>query len=619
LFNLSLDSFLSAWQAFHFLRPWWFLGLVPVVLIISFYSWHKHHAGNWATIINPELLPFLMQGQPQTKRLSTKALISALILAWIICLTSLAGPTWQQLPQSVHKQDSALIAVFDLSPSMLAEDLTPNRLVRGRYKLIDILKRRTEGVSGLVVYGGDAHTVSPLTEDSNTIISLVPVLHPTLLPQYGSNVEEAVETAVSLAISGGYQKADILLITDGVDPSAISDISSIIADRGEFRLSVLGVGTPDGAPIPLGSGGFVKDTRGNVIIPKLNINDLRRVAAANRGNYQTISSDNQDIDNLLDAMESLFGESTQQTDRSFDLWDDRGHWLALLLIPILLLSFRKGAVVVVLIAPLLFQSNAVEAFEWKDLWATRDQQGAKALELGDAESAKSLFGDPMWRGSAAYKAGDFDQASDNFSTDDTADGHYNQGNALAKSGDLDGALKAYKQALELQPAIKDAQFNHDLLEQLKDQQEQEQDQDQDQEQQSSDQEQDQQPSEQQQGEDSEQSDENSGASEEQPSEQESEQQGESEGSEEQAEEQSEEQSEEKPEGEKEQENNESKQQSGGDAEPAEMTDEEKQEQREIDAMLRRIPDDPGGLLRAKFRYESQMRKQQRPPPDQERW
>ena len=606
-----MDSFLSAWQAFHFLRPWWFVGLVPVVLIISFYSWHKRHAGNWATIINPELLPFLMQGQGQSHSngLSAKALITALTFAWIICLTSLAGPTWQQLPQPVHKQDSALIAVFDLSPSMLAEDLTPNRLVRGRYKLIDILKRRTEGVSGLVVYGGDAHTVSPLTEDSNTIVSLVPVLHPTLLPQYGSNVEEALEAAVSLAISGGYQKADILLITDGVDPSAISEIKSIIADRGEFRLSVLGVGTTGGAPIPLGSGGFVKDTSGNVIIPKLNINDLRRIAAANNGIYQTISIDNQDIDNLLDAMESLFGESTQQTDRSFDLWNDRGHLLALLLIPILLLSFRKGAVVVLLLVPLLFQSNTVEAFEWKDLWATSDQQGAKALELGDAESAKSLFKDPLWRGSAAYKAGDFEQASDNFSTDDTAGGHYNQGNALAKSGNLDGALKAYKRALDLRPEMVDAQFNHDLLEQLKEQQEQEQEQEQ--EQQSSDQEQDQQPSNQEQGDDSEQSDKNSEASEEQPSEQDPEQQGESEPSEEQSEEQS-------GEG-KEQENNKSKQQSEADAAEAEMTDEEKQEQRKIDAMLRRIPDDPGGLLRAKFRYESQMRKQQRSPPDQERW
>ena len=609
MFDLTLDSALNAWQVFHFLRPWWFLGLAPVALIVGFYSWHKHHAGNWATIINPELLPFLMQGKAPSDGLSIKSLITTLTLAWIICITSLAGPTWEQLPQPVHRQDSALIIVFDLSPSMLAADLAPSRLVRGRYKLIDILKRRTEGVSGLVVYGGDAHTVSPLTEDSNTIVSLVPVLHPGLLPQYGSNVEDAIQVAVNLATSGGYQQADILLISDGVDPSAISEITSIIKDKGEYRLSILGVGTENGAPIPLGSGGFVKDTRsGNVIIPKLNISDLRRLASANNGNYQTISNDDRDIDNLLGAMESLFGDSTQQTDRSFDLWDDQGYLLALLLIPILLLTFRKGAVVVLLLAPLLFQSNSVEALEWQDLWATGDQQGAEALELDNAERAKSLFTHPQWRGSAAYRAADYETAAEAFFTDETANGLYNSGNALAKSGDFDIAIEAYERALELEPALEDAIFNRDLLEKLKQEQEQEQEE-------QSQEQQDQESSEQQQEQDSEQSDKNGDPSDEQPPEQESEQQEESAT----PEEESEEESEKKEQQESEKKQNESEQQAERQTSELEMSEEEKHEQREIDAMLRRIPDDPGGLLRAKFRYESQQRKQQRSPPDQERW
>lgn len=607
--DLTLDSALNAWQVFHFLRPWWFLGLAPVALIVAFYSWHKHHAGNWTTIINPELLPFLMQGKAPSDGLSTKSLITTLTLAWIICIASLAGPTWEQLPQPVHRQDSALITVFDLSPSMLAADLAPSRLVRGRYKLIDILKRRTEGVSGLVVYGGDAHTVSPLTEDSNTIVSLVPVLHPELLPQYGSNVEDAIQVAVNLATSGGYQQADILLITDGVDPSAISEITSIIEDKGEYRLSILGVGTENGAPIPLGSGGFVKDTRsGNVIIPKLNISDLRRLASANNGNYQTVSNDDRDIDNLLAAMESLFSDSTQQTDRSFDLWNDRGYLLALLLIPILLLTFRKGAVVVLLLAPLLFQSNSVEALEWQDLWATGDQQGAEALELDDAERAKSLFTNSQWRGSAAYRAADYEAAAEAFFTDETANGLYNSGNALAKSGDFASAIEAYERALALEPELEDAIFNRDLLEKLKQEQEQEQEE-------QSQEQQDQESSEQQQEQDSEQSDKNGDPSEQQPPAQDSEQQDESAT----PEEESEEESESKEQQESENKQNESEQQAERQTSEVEMSEEEKQEQREIDAMLRRIPDDPGGLLRAKFRYESQQRKQQRSPPDQERW
>ena len=146
---------------FHFLRPWWFAGLIPVALILALYQWRKRSAGNWETIINPQLLPFLMQGEHNNRTSANRRLMIGVISAWLLCCTSLAGPTWQQLPQPVHKQDSALVLIFDLSPSMLAQDITPSRLVRARFKLIDILKQHNEGFSGLVVYGGEAHTVSP--------------------------------------------------------------------------------------------------------------------------------------------------------------------------------------------------------------------------------------------------------------------------------------------------------------------------------------------------------------------------------------------------------------------------------------------------------------------------
>ena len=182
---------------FHFLRPWWFLGLIPALLVLSLYQWRRRSAGNWEQIINPALLPFLMQGEGKTTGKSGW-LLTALGLTWALCCISLAGPTWQQLPQPVLKQDSAAILVFDLSPSMLAEDIPPSRLVRARFKLIDMLNSRREGFTALVVYGGEAHTVSPLTEDNNTIISLVPILHPSLLPEYGSNTEDAVAMAIEL-------------------------------------------------------------------------------------------------------------------------------------------------------------------------------------------------------------------------------------------------------------------------------------------------------------------------------------------------------------------------------------------------------------------------------------
>jgi Ca-activated chloride channel family protein len=597
---------------FHFLRPWWFAGFLPVAAVVAFYSWRKRSAGSWENIINPELLPFLMQGSESKKALSSTWLLSIVILAWIICCLSLAGPTWQQLPQPVYKQDAALVVVLDLSPSMLAEDISPSRLVRARYKLIDVLTRRTEGVAGLIVYGGDAHTVSPLTEDSNTIVSIVPVLAPSLLPEYGSNVEEALASAVDLAVTGGYQQADILLISDGIHRSALSELTPIISQQGDFRLSILGVGTPQGAPIPTGAGGFAKQANGNMVVAKLNVTALQQLAASNGGIYQTLSADDSDVDALLIAMDSIFPDNTRETDRSFDLWDDQGFWLVLLLLPVVLLSFRKGTLVAVLLLPLAFNTQPAQAFEWKDLWKTPNQRAAEALSRGDYETAQDLFEDPMWRGSAAYKAGDFEQATTSFLNNDTPQGHYNRGNALAQDGDLQGAIDAYDRALSLDPDMQDAIANRALVEQLKDQQ---QDQDQDQQnQQSQDQDQEQQDQEQQ-------NQDSSGQDQEQKNQDSQSQDQSQQDKEEKGKPDSEKSEQEKTADEK------ALEQAEKDAEEAaaeaaldELSDEEKQEQQDIEKMLRRIPDDPGGLLRAKFRYQSrQQNRQRKPPNNQERW
>ena len=605
-----IENLTEIFDNFHFLRPWWFLGLLPVVAVIGFYTWRKRNAGNWETIINPELLPFLLQGSEGKHALSGPWLVAFMISAWIFCCLALAGPAWQQLPQPVHKQDSALVVVLDLSPSMLAEDISPNRLVRARYKLIDILTRRTEGVVGLIVYGGDSHTVSPLTEDSNTIVSMVPVLEPNLLPETGSNVEEGLASAIDLAMNGGYQQADILLITDGIDKSALSNIAPIISGEGNYRLSILGVGTTDGAPIPGVAGGFIKKA-GNVIVAKLNVGTLRKIAANNGGSYQTLSADDRDIDNLLAGMDSLLTNSTRETGRSFDLWDDQGYWLVLLLLPVLLLSFRKGTVVVILIAPLLFTAQPVKALEWQDLWQTPDQQASEAMTAENYEAAKGLFQDSRWRGSAAFKAGDFDQAIADFSQDESSIGDYNHGNALAKSGDLEGAIKAYNNALSKEPKMEDARFNLDLVEQLKDQQDQDQ---QDQEQQDqSQQDQEQQDQDQQNQEQQDQG------------QQDQEQQDQGQQDQEQQDQDQQNESDEDP-AQTEQDKPEDKNEAATEEEQKEevsveeLSDEEKQEQEAIERILRRIPDDPGGLLRAKFRHQARQRSQnRRPPTNEERW
>jgi Ca-activated chloride channel family protein len=591
---------------FHFIRPLWLLGIIPAALCLLMINKLAHQAGNWSKVINPELLPFLMQSDAQGENRLTRNFMMGAAGCWLLFCLALAGPSWNQLPQPVHKEDAALVLILDLSPSMLAEDITPSRLIKARYKMIDILKSRQQGFTGLVIYGGEAFTVSPLTEDGNTIVSLIPTLHPALLPVYGSNTEDGIDAAIDLVKNAGYQQADILLLTDGVSRAAFGDISSQLKSR-NIRLHILGIGTAEGAPIPMGNGGFVKDKNGSILLPKLDSSALRQLADLGGGKFVLMSNDDSDINHLLQAVASDFPATTEVRDQTFDVWEDYGYWLILLILPLLLASFRKGVVFVIILAPTLFNAPPTEASIWQGLWLTEDQQGYKALQQGDAEAAQGLFENPQWRASAAYKNQDYRTAVEHYSQGTNANDSYNLGNALARSGDLDGAIKAYDQALTIKPDMDDAIANRQLVEQLK-QQQQSQDQsgdpqDQDQNGESQDQDQN--------GESQDQ-DQKQSQSQQQPENEQQQNTGEEdEDAEQEQEEQSktvsdEEQSEEKQ----------SQQQSEEDSL-------KEQQQIELQQWLRRVPDDPGGLLKQKFRYQSQQRasEQRNPPPpnQQERW
>jgi Ca-activated chloride channel family protein len=626
-----IESIAEGLSNLHFLRPFWFAGLLPAAILLVYFGWRKRNVGNWHNIINPALLPFLIEDKDTEKGRKAQWNLGFLALSWVLCCLSLAGPTWQQLPQPVHKQDSVLVVILDLSPSMLGEDVTPSRLVRARYKLIDILTQRNEGVVGLVVYGGNAHTVSPLTDDANTIITTVPVLAPSLLPVYGSNVEDAVTSAIDLIVSGGYSDADILLITDGVDLSAFSDISAMLSQQSSNRLSILGVGTAQGAPIPTGAGGFAKQANGNMIIAKLNINALQSLARDNGGIYRTITPDDSDVTAIINAMDQLFDKNTRETERSFDLWDDQGYWLIILLLPILLLNFRKGSLATILLLPMVFTHQPAQTYEWIDLWQTPNQQAAKLLDSGDSSGAQTLFDDPKWRASAAYKANNFDQASADFYTDDTATGHYNRGNALAKAGKLDDAIEAYDSALALEPNMEDAIANKSLVSQLKEQQQEQQEQNQDQQsqdQQNQDQQNQDQQNQDQQNQDQQSQDQQSQDQQNQDQQSQDQQNQDQQSQDQQSQDQQnqDQQSQDQQSQDQQSQDQQSQDQPSPDTQDSmqtetnnALTEEEKQEQQAIEKMLRRVPDDPGGLLRAKFRYQSRLQQNNRPPPTQERW
>lgn len=457
-----------AWlQQFHLIRPSWLIALIPLAIII-WLSRRAHSQGrSWASIIDKRLLPHLLQG---TQVRSKPAPFIRLFLLGSLIIFALAGPAFEKRPQPVFKTQSALVILLDLSRSMDTTDIKPSRLSRAHFKINDILKLRKEGQTALIAYAASAYVIVPLTDDAQTIASQVPALETDIMPSQGSRLDKALEKAQQLFNNAGHARGDILVITDSINDRDIASIKRLAENH--FSTSVLAIGTEDGAPIASHTGGFVKDSNGSIVIAKLNTSKMRRAALSGGGRFSLLTADDRDINKLVGSLslnEKQLGE--QQTDAQgnkfkTDIWHEEGPWLLLFILPFAAYAFRKGLIFLLLIVILPLPQPA-QAFGWTDLWSNGNQQGAAALEQGNAEQAAQLFNDPEWKAAAQYKAGDFQGAAQGLEQIDTAEANYNRGNALAKANQLDNAIKAYERALQLDPQHEDAKYNKQLLEKQK--------------------------------------------------------------------------------------------------------------------------------------------------------
>ena len=576
---------------FQWLRPEWLYALPLIVALAIMLARGKLGSGNWQAVIDRELMPYVLSRDPGR---GTDYRWWLLGFGGVIAIVALAGPAWQRVEQPVYRAEQALVVALDLSRSMDAQDIAPSRLQRAKLKILDMLTRRESGQTALVVYSANAFTVTPLTTDTDTIASLVNSLGTDIMPSRGSYPEVAIAKGAQLLEQAKAGFGEVLLITDGGSSPAASRAAGELQAAG-YTLSVLGVGTTEGAPIPRVTGGFVTDNRGQIAVPRLEERGLRNLANAGGGRYARISADGRDLDILLSGEVAGGGAAVGDDALSTDSWREEGPWLLLLLLPLAALAFRRGWVLVaiVFIAPL---PQPAHAATWTDLWLNKDQQAQRELEAGNASEAAALFRNPEWQAVADYEAGDYAGSAKAFAERDDARNLYNLGNAMAHQGELDAAIDAYEQVLEVEPENEDAAYNLELVKELKNQQEQEQ---------------------QNQGDDQQSTENPGGEGEQSDSEEQSDQQGaegesdseaqENDSSQNRDDEMSEEDmralQEELQRAAQEAESGEQPEQMS-DAELAELR-QQQEEQQAMEQWLRRIPDDPGGLLRRKFRHQYQ--------------
>ena len=578
---------------FHWLRPEWLLAIPLVVLVAIWLGRRRLGAGHWEQVMDRALMPFVLSRSQGSAGVHRWWLLA---VGGVLAALALAGPAWERIEQPVFRAEQALVVAVDLSRSMDAQDIVPSRLARARLKILDILERRKSGQTALLVYSANAFTVTPLTTDTDTVAALVNSLSTDIMPSRGSYPVVAMEKGRQLLDQAGVGYGEVLLITDGGSSQAAEAVARAMRKSG-YTLSVLGVGTAEGAPIPLAAGGFVTDNRGQIALPKLEERALRSLAVAGGGRFAVLSADNSDLDVLLSG-EVL--QATAATDESLatDRWREEGPWLLLLLLPVAALAFRRGWLLVLVVCVLPLPQQAEASF-WDDLWKNSNQQARQLLEAGSPADAAALFEDSEWRAVSRYRAKDYAGSAAEFAERGDSRNLYNLGNAMAMQGELDSAIDAYEQVLEMEPDNDDAAYNLELVKQLKDQQQQEQQESEGDEQQSSE-------NEDGEGEQSEsdsdseqQSSDGSSESDSQSKDSDSAQRGDDEMSDEDLEAMQKE----LERAAKESEPGEQQQQLSA-AELAELRQQQEQEQA-LEQWLRRIPDDPGGLLRRKFRYQYQ--------------
>lgn len=325
-------------SAIHFLHPLWLVALPPLLILLAWLSKTTRHDAQWSRIVDPELLAML---RVKTNPKGSYAWL-LLGLLWTLAVVALAGPAWTRLQSPAFKGESAWVLVLDLSPSMAATDLAPNRVTRARYLMADLLGEAHDNRVGLVVFAGESHTVTPLTSDVATVRMLLKPLTPRLMPESGDNLAPALEEAGRLLQAGAAQHGQVIVLSDGfADPAESLRVAQTLRQQG-ITVQVIGIGTSTGAPEPTDQGGFARDANGRTEVTRLQADELRRLATAGGGDYFSVGEVPRLVQSSSARQPHEMDTNADTAQAQLSSWRNEGIWLLPPLLLLAALLARRG-------------------------------------------------------------------------------------------------------------------------------------------------------------------------------------------------------------------------------------------------------------------------------------
>ncbi len=430
-----MSEFSVALGAFHFIRPA-VLVLVPAILVL----WWIVRRGrtrreNSADGLAPHLRAALTVGGGAGTRVQP---IDGVAVGLALLALGAAGPTWSRMPDPFVAQSAPVVVVLEVTPSMAATDVAPSRLERGKQKIRDLLDLRAGARTALVAYAGSAHRVVPMTEDAAVMTPYLEGLSAEVMPREGADAAGAFALAASI-LAAEDAPGSVLLVADGLEPA---DAAAFDADGGP-GLAVLSM-LPDG----------VRD---------------RGFDALSGASIVPVTPDGGDVRALDRALNAAYRQAILED--GDQPWDDRGYLLAWPAALLALLWFRRGWTMrwaALIVLGFVSAPGPARADGLADLFVTPDQQGRRAFEDKDFGAAAEAFVDPLWRGYALYRDGQYPAAIEVLNRIDTAQAAFIQGMAAIKNRAYRDAVRAFEVALARDPQFADAAHNLEVAREIVD-------------------------------------------------------------------------------------------------------------------------------------------------------
>lgn len=449
-------------SAFHFLRPYWLLLIVPALWLPWLWSRRHDLKRQLDGLIAPHLISALVITPVQRQTLRPEHLLAVLLGLGALAA---AGPTWTEDRPDFLDNRAPLILAFDLSPSMDADDVPPSRLTAAKHKMHDLLARRAGARTALVAYAGSAHLVLPATQDPGLLDSFMQALDTSLMTRPGKDVVGAIELAQTL-LAAEKVPGTLVLITDGADSTQFDAIGELL-NNDDLQVLVLAVGSQDRGVLHDPQGRPRVGSDGRPLLANFDSEGLKALARAADAPLGSLTLNDDDLD-WIELHAQRHFQAVQDEGKEVH-WKDAGYWLCWPLALIALCCVRRGWQVHWLVVLLMLMAGAPQparAGALADAFLTPDQQGRWAFEHGHYPEAAAHFHDPYWRAVAAYQAADYQAALADFAQLDMAPAYFYLGNIYVRLFKFPEAIAAYQQALQRQPDFPQASANLALAQAL---------------------------------------------------------------------------------------------------------------------------------------------------------